>query len=104
MDIFDSTIGIKNVSDVKEATSKSERYYKFLSKKSMNETILGGHTPEDKFLNKISDGISQIKAGYWFGGEAETENSLVLEFLSTQAPTIRIFIERKELQKYFRKE
>lgn len=106
MNLLESTCKIDRIFNVKGPDSKLsrlERTYKTLSKKSVKEVVLGGNTSEEKFLNKIADGIGQIGVGYDFTGEKEVGDDMVFEFTSSSAPTIRVSVNKEELKKYISK-
>jgi hypothetical protein len=64
------------------------------------EAMFNSRTPEEKFLNRIKDCIEYTDSGHWFSGKQETDDELILEFSSTQAPDLKIIIKKSDLVKY----
>jgi len=64
------------------------------------EKMFGDGSAEDKFLNKIGYALGEMNSGYWFAGEQETADELILEFLSTEAPNLTIHVKKSDLVKY----
>ena len=64
------------------------------------EAMFNGGSPEDQFLSKIKEAVVGVDSGHWFSGKQETDDELILEFSSTQAPDLKIIINKSDLIKY----
>ena len=64
-------------------------------------------TKKDKFLNRIAEGIGNTGKGYWFSAESVVTDAdgvewMEFEFSSTEAPEIRVRVNKQEFDNFLK--